>query len=1074
MRYPKEFYEELKTSWKNAREELQQKRKEIDDKRNEFYRKYYAVKNGIKLATAESEVTTKSSDAVNLDDVSVATDDLYNEGTRPKQNRERKFERDKIDARTSSAREDFDKSQETWSQHYETIAQGREKYDSEQIEKLNVMFADLERAWEEYRELVNKYHSDYYAVEPLRRQSADQQVYDASVKEKANYQKEFDTQVEQDQLFAAEAWEAMAKLHAEADAEIKQQREISDKELTEQRKKQKEDNQEYNANYYSRMKIERKASDLERAEKRKVARKDLKTFRKESDDYYNNNNSWYKYREDSLKYRAEQNGEDSKYFSGWFASVQKRIFAYLPWVSQSLRSAMSLIIKSNADQFRSISMSENIKSVRSWFYGAITSYSSVSDGYLSEWFKSIPDMYVKAKESRNADLNRMNADYISLSNETSTISDAVAVISKGHVASRASLLQSRKDADKTSNEARSKLFMNYDEYIKNFFKTRRESRKQQLSQRSLTRFEADIERTIMRQNHLYDTEGYAVEAEKERSELFKKYTNDIKTLRDNGLTGYARNKSIAMAIRKGWFIVVDGMFNSGRFIANGIIKTGYGLQDVAIAILRAGITFGSFAYYAIGSGAYLVHIIDRYLIRNAGFLSYDFMQALARATRDFFDYSLLGLRVAARALGLALYNIPLFYALRRTANALWFAIRVITLPVFYLAARMANFAFKSVYFPILVLLGMIGELSLRIVNSALAILIGLKLLAETVGLTLFGIGSAVLFPIYAVADFGSFAIARTLNLAYRFTSRLIMDSAYLMYVISHNIITPVSRLVYDSGTLIINGTGAILRYIGNKLEDIGHDLDEHLYQNTLMPVLQSMRDFAEWGSRRANDALTTISRSIGSFMFSSYVGAYTLNTRVSYALGFTASGVTYYGGRLVTHASRFAHDRYHGAGSTLSNLIPVVAGVQKGATKAALVAESAAIATARAADDYIGYPVIYAYKNVSVGVGRRLWDGSVNVWRGVQDMCTYSIRGFHDVGHEIDKRVSPPLVSFGRVVGDQATNAGQSVKYGAYKAHDALQELNIAYILEHNADQVLRDLAINGGQEQLDKPKPSF
>lgn len=248
MRYPKEFYEELKNSWKNAREELQQKRKEIDDKRNEFYRKYYAVKNGIKLAADAGEVTTKLSDSSNLDDDSVATDktdNLYNEGTRPKQNRERKFERDKIDARTSSAREEFDKSQETWSQHYEEIAQGREKYDSEQLERLNVMFADLERAWEEYRELVNKYHSDYYAVEPLRRQSADQQVYDASVKEKANYQKEFETQVEQDRLFAAEAWGAMAKLHAEADVEIKQQREISDKELTEQRKKQKEDNQEY-------------------------------------------------------------------------------------------------------------------------------------------------------------------------------------------------------------------------------------------------------------------------------------------------------------------------------------------------------------------------------------------------------------------------------------------------------------------------------------------------------------------------------------------------------------------------------------------------------------------------------------------------------------------------------------------------------------------------------------------------------------------------------------------------------------------------------------------------------------
>ena len=51
MRYPKEFYEELKASWKNARKELQQKRKGIDDKRNEFYRNYYVVKNGIMICT---------------------------------------------------------------------------------------------------------------------------------------------------------------------------------------------------------------------------------------------------------------------------------------------------------------------------------------------------------------------------------------------------------------------------------------------------------------------------------------------------------------------------------------------------------------------------------------------------------------------------------------------------------------------------------------------------------------------------------------------------------------------------------------------------------------------------------------------------------------------------------------------------------------------------------------------------------------------------------------------------------------------------------------------------------------
>lgn len=1075
MRYPKEFYEELKASWESAREELQQKRKEIDDKRNEFYRKYYAVKNGIKLATDAGDVTTRSPDSVNLDDDSVAADNLFNEeGTRPKQNRERKFERDKIDARTNSAREEFDNSQETWSQHYEAVAQGRATADSERLERLNVMFADLERAWEEYRELVNKYHSDYYAVEPLRRQSADQQVYAASVKEKEDYQTEFETQVEQDRLFAAEAWEAMAKLHAEADAGIKQQREVGDKELTEQRKKQKEDNQEYNINYYSRIKTERNHSDLERVEKRKDARENLKTFRKESDDYYNNNNSWYKYREDSLKYRAEEKIEDSNFFYDWFASVNKRLSAYLPWVSHSLRSTMSLIVNSNADQFRSVSMSENIKSIRSWVYGAITGYSSVSDGYLSAWFKSIPDMYVKAKESHNDDLSRMNEDYTSLSNETSTIADAVAIISKEHASSRSRLLQLRNDADRASNETRSKLFMNYDEYIKNFFKTRRESRNRQLLQRSLTRSEADIERTIMRQKHLYDTESYAVEVERERSELFEKYTNDIRTLREHGLTGHARNKAIAMTIRTGWFKVIDGLFNSGRFIANGIIKTGYVLQDVAIYILRAGITFGSFAYYAIGSGAYLVHIIDRYLIRNAGFLSYDFMKALARATGDFFDYSLFGLIVAARALGLALYKIPLFYALRRTANALWFAIRVVTLPVFYMVARVVNFAFKFVYFPVLVLLGMMGEISLRIINSTLALLIGLKLVAEAFGMTVFGIGSTVLFPIYAIADFGSLAIARTLNLAYRFTSHLIMDSAYLVYVIGHNIITPVSRLMYDGGELIINATGAMLRYIWRKMEDIGHDLYKNLYQNMLMPVFQSMRDFSVWGGRKTSDVLTTICRNIGSFMFSSYVGAYTLKTRVSYALGFSVSDVTYYGGRLVTHASRFAYDRYHGAGSTLSHLIPVAAGVQKGATKAARVVESAAIATARAADDYIGYPVTYAYKNVSVGVGRRLWDGSVNVWRGVQDMCTYSIRGFHDVGHEIDKRVSPPLVSFGRVVEDQATNAGQSVKYGAYKAHDALQTLNIAYILEHNADQVLRDLAINAQQGQPDNTTPSL
>lgn len=75
MGYPKKFYEELKSDWTKSRTELQNKRKKIDDQRNEFYRNYYELKNGIKTA--------------------------YNakEGTRPKQNRERKFERDKIDSR---------------------------------------------------------------------------------------------------------------------------------------------------------------------------------------------------------------------------------------------------------------------------------------------------------------------------------------------------------------------------------------------------------------------------------------------------------------------------------------------------------------------------------------------------------------------------------------------------------------------------------------------------------------------------------------------------------------------------------------------------------------------------------------------------------------------------------------------------------------------------------------------------------------------------------------------------------------------------------------------------------------
>lgn len=1063
MRYPKEFYDELKANWSKSREELQKKRKEIDDKRNEFYNKYYAVKNGI-----------------NTDDAP-GSDELHSQGTRTKQNKERKAERNKIDSLTSSVREEFDKAQETWEQHYYAVAQYRESADYDKVERLNAMFVDLDRAWQEYSDLVKKYHDKYYEVEPLRRLNSDQQVYDSSIKQKEDYKKEFENWVEKNRLFVSKSWDAMAKAHVISDIEIKKQRENYDQKLIELRDKQKENNQEYNINYYSNIKVEREARDLQKTNKRNSFKENLKKYREEKDDYYNKNNSWSRYKEDSLKYRSKQNIADNKFFHGWFENVKKRISNYFPNISESWLFDISLLLKASSNQFKRISVSEIIKSIRSWVYREIKKYSSLSDRYLNEWFESIPDMYAKAKERHNINLNKMNEDYTSSSHNISTISDSIAAISKEHLESGMKLVRSRYDVDKDSNSSRSKLFIDYDEYIKNFFKTRRESRSNQLSQRVLTRSASDAERARIRYEYLHGGNNkkgilalrkeYDTETKNERDEIFQKYSKDIKTLKDNGLTGYARNKYIAMTIRKGWFKVIDLPFKLGRFLVDSANDAAYILRDILVYILRQSITIGSSAYYTVGSGAYFVHMIDRYLIRNSGFISYDFIKTVSRASRDVFDYSFFVLRVASSALGLALYKIPLFYALRRVTNALEFATRVITLPILYLAASVANFAFKSIYFPTLALLGIASEISLRTVNLALAILISIKLLSGTFGLTMFFIGSAALFPIYSATDFGTFAIARVLNVSYRFISRIVMDSAYLGYVISHNIITPISRSLYDAGTVVGNAVGDSSLHVGRKLKDFSHELNEHLYQNMITPALQRMYDVSVFSGRKTINALTATNRGIGSLMFSGYVGTYIFAARVAYVLGMTASDVTYYGGRLVTHTSRFALDRYHGAGVTLNNLVHVRAGVQKKAIKAALVVENSAVSTARVTYDYIGYPVTYTFKNVGIGMGRSFWDVSVNVWRGTQDMCTYSIRGFHDVGHEIDKRISPILISFGRVVEDHATSLGQNVKYGTYKAHDALQAFNIAYMLEHEADQALRDL--DGNEDKTVRNRPN-
>ena len=43
---------------------LSKKRKEIDDKRNEFYKKYYAIKNGIKAASDKAATASDRSSSV--------------------------------------------------------------------------------------------------------------------------------------------------------------------------------------------------------------------------------------------------------------------------------------------------------------------------------------------------------------------------------------------------------------------------------------------------------------------------------------------------------------------------------------------------------------------------------------------------------------------------------------------------------------------------------------------------------------------------------------------------------------------------------------------------------------------------------------------------------------------------------------------------------------------------------------------------------------------------------------------------------------------------------------------------
>jgi hypothetical protein len=1085
MRHDQGYYDNLRAQWEVEKEALHNARRELDKARQKFFDEYYLTKNG-------------------------STDQ---EGSRPKQNRERAAERKIIDEEIHNERQKYDDAHESWQAHLLSVGSLRKNYDEKDALEYKKQLDTLEKRWQEYQTSLQKYNNDYYPNNNKDRAASDKAAMQNKRSADQNRIDALHNSIEQDEVMASFVINEAELQSDNAANRLKLDNANAKQLLHEQRQIDKSKRNEANNTYYSNMRAERAKNNAALKEVRATNTQFIQKLRHERDQYY-----------------AEHHGLRQYWHNSKFIQDLSRnliSFAvcanYLRDLGTRSRQALATLTTNNSAIFNSISVTYKSmsKGLDEMMFGInkTTAEANVTPQIITPETTPKPIItHLPVEPEQTAHIITSNANIaadqtahiitpstnvaedqsahiVASSTEASTVKNPDHIITDSQSETKQSSLTAPLQATaqniaslqaaaqnieslqaaaqnieslqaaaqniESAEDKRAAAYAAYDSYIRNFFASRIKARATAIEEKNKSRHAKDNQRIIQRNTALLERRTsrnrYDTGISNIRKIIYNNYANDIRILKGNNYPRLARNKSIALSIRTAWHKTLD----LGLGLVRGIYTSGssikYNSRTLAIKTGRSIFDAFSWSIYVLGSGTYIFHLIDRYILWPLEFFLLDIAWYFSKAVNIILDN---------------LYKFGVFVA-RNISRAADFVFNVIILR---LVKNIAD------------VLGRIVNKVFNITWKALkytgyGISKSLLILAIIPAYTMAGIFAAASYTIYFPVRFGveltlaaaNYLISNVVIGTFNTITTILDVSIHLGYSLYSNALLPVARVGFDiarNAWHIAESTAIVTQRF---VLDRAHDTKVALWDNFGLRIGQAFNDVINSAKYNVNRAATAVKFRGAIIAFKAFVGARSLFAKAKYALGFTFGNASFYSGRLVTKVSRVASDRVHDAAVQIEKVaIPAGKIIQKDGVKIVHGISEGAIKAARVADDYIRYPITYVAERGTTKVSRALHDGSVTAYRTTQDACTEGIRAAHDISFEVHKKLDPKVITFSRNIHDTAVEIEHKATWAALKGYDSLQNLNIAEALERDAEKVLKEIKTKeAAQQDPESQRPS-
>lgn len=672
------------------------------------------------------------------------------------------------------------------------------------------------------------------------------------------------------------------------------------------------------------------------------------------------------------------------------------------------------------------------------------------------------------------------------------------------------LKQHRVNSSLKRSEVRNTYYNDNAAYLNDYFTQHKAKRKSIIDQRSATRIDASDKRYADRNVAIIalreSRDVYDDKLNRNHDAEYIRYDADIRTLRNNCENQLARNMALSKYIRQKWRATLGIGLEVQRSAYDVLSGSWFNVNETRIAAGEQLYDFGSWAYFKVSALEYYALSVFTNCIYPLSTMTYDagvysvrfahdsgiffarhvildrahdlgavaslawlqgswtvsnFMLERGRNIADGLDFTGTMLFAVGAAIAITAYNCYMpgrQFASNRLVNAGHIIIDV---------GNSAGRAIADTGFA-MYRVGMAAYIptSEFTLNHAIGLQRNLKWLtikskhiaSDTVN-NLYAAGCYIYLPCRFGGEFAINHAVATLSSSVRHVGRLARDAGQIGYIAWCNTAVPAFRKLHDGAiglsNLIQDGVIGSARFG----RDRAHDVKIVLWDNIIINIACKLRDYTDASLRMLGRGFTISYR--GAALACSKTSAKVSTLCIGagkqlFQISRTIGHHSYVGAKAI---GRVIHDRTHDSGRAFNCIwIPSSEFMHSKGTTAMQSINNGAIVVARAADDYICFPLLFAAKRGGTEIGRAMWNTGVVMERATQDICTASVRAIHDLNFEAHKVCDKPVIKSKRCIYDSGLAVAHEIEVAAKHTYDYASSLSPLRCLERGAERRLNEL----------------